>query len=114
MVAVATPLTFGSYGSLAKSVIDRMICLVLPHFTMLDGEVHHKPRYRRYPAWIALGTLSAPSAEQTALFARLVERNSVNLHNPAHASAVVAGDDSPTEAAHRLWQAAGIGAGVPA
>ena len=59
-----------------------MICLVLPQFTMVDGEVHHKPRYSRYPTWLALGTLPEHSAEESALFKRLVERNSVNLYNP--------------------------------
>ena len=102
VVAVASPVSFGCYGSLAKSVLDRMICLVLPHFTMVDGEVHHKPRYRRYPAWIALGTLPAPSAEQAALFARLVERNSVNMYNPAHGSAVIADDRVGRHAAREL------------
>ena len=59
--AIVSPVTFGSYGSLAKGVLDRMICLVLPHFTMIDGEVHHKPRYSRYPALLALGTLPGPT-----------------------------------------------------
>jgi len=100
--AVVTPVAFGSYGSRAKSILDRLICLVLPHFTRIDGEVHHRPRYERYPHMLALGTLEQASPEQAALFARLVERNAVNLHNPTHAVEVVAGDESPAGAARRL------------
>ena len=93
--AVVTPVSFGSFGSLAKSVLDRLICLVLPHFTMVDGEVHHRPRYRAIPRGARARNDAAPDAEQAALFARLVERNAVNLHNPTHAAETVAGDESP-------------------
>jgi hypothetical protein len=110
--AVVTPVSFGSYGSLAKNLLDRQICLNLPHFTMIDGEIHHRPRYDRYPVWLAIGTLPAPDAEQTELFARLVERNSVNMHNPAHAAQVVVGNQSPNAAVESLLAEARIGTEV--
>ncbi len=112
--AVVTPVSYGCYGSLAKSVLDRQICLVLPHFTMVDGEVHHVPRYDRYPVWLALGTLPIADAEQTALFSRLVERNSVNMHNPTHGSQVVVGNESPMAAVESLLAQAQLGTEVPA
>jgi multimeric flavodoxin WrbA len=112
--AIVSPVSFGSYGSLAKSVQDRLICLVLPHFTMVDGEVHHRPRYARYPVMLALGTLARPNEEQASLFARLVARNAINLHNPLHAVETVAGEDSPMAAAERLLDAAGVGSEVAA
>jgi hypothetical protein len=112
LCAVVTPVSFGCYGSLAKSLLDRQICLVLPYFTMVDGEVHHRPRYDRYPAWLALGTLPQPDAEQTALFARLVERNAVNMNNPAYGAQVVIGDDSPLRTVDSLLAGVGIGTEV--
>ncbi len=114
LFAIVSPIAFGSYGSLAKGVLDRMICLVLPHFTTVDGEVHHKPRYSRYPALLALGTLPSPDAEQEALFARLVERNSVNLHHPEHAVAVVAGDSDPVAVTQHLLDNVSAGREVTA
>lgn len=108
--AIVTPIAFGSYGWRAKSVLDRLICLVLPHFTMIEGEVHHRPRYPRYPHLLALGTLRKESPEQAALFARLVERNAVNLHNPTHAVAVVVADESPVVAAKGLTDRLVVGA----
>ncbi len=112
--AIVTPVAFGSLGSLAKGVQDRLICLVLPHFTMIDAEVHHRPRYERYPAMVALGTLPAPHAEQSALFDRLVERNAVNLHSSSHAALTIAGEEPAAPAAERLLDAAGLRAEVTA
>lgn len=91
-VAVVTPIVAGCYGSLAKRVLDRQICLLLPFFTMVDGEIHHELRYGGYPAFLALGTLPQPSPAEEALFAHLVERNALNMHRPPHGSGVVAGD----------------------
>ena len=100
--AIVSPIVFGSYGWRAKGILDRLICLVLPHFTMLDGEVHHRPRYERYPHLLALGTLEQASPQQAELFARLVERNAVNLHNPTHAAVAVSGDQALPDAVSRL------------
>ena len=108
VTAMVSPVTFGGYSSLAKSVLDRMICLVLPTFTMLNAEVHHNPRYEHYPIWLALGTQPEPSAEEAALFARVVERNAVNLHNPSHAVEVVVGGQSAEAAVERLLASAGL------
>jgi hypothetical protein len=79
-----TPITFGGYSSELKKVIDRNICLVSPFFTSIDGEVHHKPRYERYPRLAVVGVLPAPDPEQEELFRRLVERNAINMHTPAY------------------------------
>ncbi len=102
LYVVVTPVSFGSVGSLAKSVSDRLICLVLPHFKMIDGEVHHQPRYDRYPRYVALGTLPAPDPAQEALFRTLAERNAINLHNPASAAGVVAGEQDAAAIIERL------------
>lgn len=34
---------------LLKNAMDRNICIVHPHLEEVDGEVHHKKRYDRYP-----------------------------------------------------------------
>ena len=101
-VAMAGPVEFGAWGSLAKSALDRLICLVLPHFTKIGGEVHHEPRYARYPRWIALGTMPAPNPQAEAIFRRLIERNAVNLHLPAHAIGVLAGEADAARLAREL------------
>lgn len=111
LVAYLTPLTFGGYSSELKKALDRSICLVSPFFTHIDGEVHHKPRYDHYPAILGVGVSAAPNDVQTAIFARLIERNALNLHAPAHAALVVPSDaPAPTigQALHRALAQLGI------
>lgn len=102
--AVVTPVRFGSYGSVAKSALDRMIPLITPLFTMIDGETHHVARYPRFPHYVALGTsgLSDESAlaEEAAAFGRLAGRNAINFH--CTSTAVLAGpSDDIAEVAAR-------------
>jgi hypothetical protein len=84
-----TPITFGGYSSQLKKVVDRSICLVSPFFTRIDGEVHHRARYPRYPSLFGVGVLPAPHAAQEQIFHTLLVRNAINLHAPTHSSAVV-------------------------
>jgi hypothetical protein len=89
LVVLVTPVTFGGYSSEAKKALDRLICLVSPFFTRIDGEVHHHRRYARYPAFMAVGLLPKPDADEERVFETLVRRNAINMHAPVHASAVV-------------------------
>ncbi|MGE5189975.1 MAG: flavodoxin family protein [Gemmatimonadota bacterium] len=99
-VVYATPVTFGGYSSDLKKFLDRLIPVLDPRFAVVGGEVHHRLRYRRYPTMIGLGTLPAPDPEAEGLFARLVSRNGLNVHQAA-GSAVLVGVADPG-AARRL------------
>jgi hypothetical protein len=92
LLVYLTPVTFGGYSSQLKKAVDRLICLVSPFFTRIEGEVHHKPRYERYPRLVGLGLLPEEDRESGFLFAQLVCRNALNLHAPASASGVVWSD----------------------
>jgi hypothetical protein len=94
-----TPITFGGYSSELKKAVDRIICLISPFFKRIDGEVHHRPRYARYPALLGVGVLPAPHPEQEQIFATLVGRNAINLHAPRHGSAVLYRSQEPAAAA---------------
>lgn len=84
-----TPITFGGYSSELKKAVDRFSCpMLLPFFTKIDGEVHHKARYRPLPRLIGIGVLPRPDEESEQIFAKLVERNAINLHSPAARSVV--------------------------
>ena len=41
-----SPILFGSYSENIKAVIDRFIPYVLPYFRIVNGEMHHKMRYK--------------------------------------------------------------------
>ena len=92
-----TPVTFGGYSSELKKALDRNICLILPFFTKVDGEVHHKPRYDRYPRLLGLGLLPEADAESERIFKTLVDRNAINMHAPAHAAGVILGNQGVDE-----------------
>jgi hypothetical protein len=97
LVIYLTPVTFGGYSSELKKALDRCICLILPFFTKVDGEVHHKPRYDRYPRLLGLGLLPEADAESERIFKTLVGRNAINMHAPAHAAGVIL-DNQPADA----------------
>ena len=72
-----------------KKALDRSIGAVLPYFARIGGEVHHAPRYMRYPSLLAVGVANDDDDEERHLFSTLVDRNAINFHAPAHAAGVV-------------------------
>ena len=109
LVVYVTPVTFGGYSSLLKAILDRFIPVLDPRFTIVGGEVHHRLRYRRYPKTIVLGTLASPDPDAERLFANLVARNGLNLHQTIEAEVLVGVTDpaSARRTADRLLDRAG-------
>lgn len=89
LTAVLTPITFGGYSSEIKKALDRVICLVSPFFRRIDGEVHHRRRYGRYPGLVGVGVLWEPDQEQERIFRTLLARNARNLGAPVHAACIL-------------------------
>ena len=112
IVVYATPVTFGGYSSHLKKMLDRFIPVLDPRFTVVGGEVHHRLRYRRYPKTIGLGTLPSPDLEAERLFATLVARNGINVHQAVEAGVIVGSMDpgSVRSFAERLLDQAGVAA----
>jgi multimeric flavodoxin WrbA len=102
LVIYLTPVTFGGYSSELKKAVDRIICLISPFFKKIDGEVHHQARYDRYPALLGMGVLQAPHSAQEQIFHTLIGRNAINMHAPAHRSAVVYRSQDPATAVAAL------------
>jgi multimeric flavodoxin WrbA len=110
VVVYATPVTFGGYSSQLKKLLDRLIPVLDPRFTVVGGEVHHRLRYRRYPKTVGLGTLPSPDPEAERLFATLAARNGLNVHQTVEAGVLV-GMTYPASArsfADRLLDRAGV------
>jgi multimeric flavodoxin WrbA len=97
LVVLLSPITFGGYSSELKKALDRSIGIVSPFFTRIDGEVHHEARYARCPALVGVGVSEDRDPEEAQIFARLVGRNAINFHAPAHAVCIVSRDDSPEQ-----------------
>ena len=92
LLAVYSPVAFGCWNSEAKKALDRMVCLVSPHFAF-SGLTRHKPRYATLPALLGVGWLAEPDPEAASVFARLVEHNAYNLHSPAQRAVLLEQDE---------------------
>ena len=103
-----TPITFGGYSSELKKAVDRIICLISPFFKRIDGEVHHRPRYARYPALLGVGVLPAPHPAQEQIFDTLIGRNAINMHAPTHNSVILYRSQEPAAAATAVRSALNI------
>jgi multimeric flavodoxin WrbA len=92
-VFLLTSVTFGMYSSELKKALDRFPCpVLLPFFKRINGEIHHAPRYDKYPSLVAIGVLPNPDEESEQTFATLVGRNGINLHTNAISSIVYSND----------------------
>ena len=89
LLVFLTSITFGGYSSHLKKAVDRMIPIVSPFFMKKEGEIHHKPRYARYPHLRIVGVLSRPDEESEKIFRSLVARNARNFHAPSIAAKVI-------------------------
>src|SRR3990170_7750695 len=102
LLVFLTPVTFGGYSSELKKAVDRLIPLLSPFFVKIGREIHHKPRYPRYPPILGVGLMPVPDQEKERIFRTLVERNAVNYHSPYHeAVAIVAGQEETLRATLR-------------
>ncbi len=88
LMVFLSPVVFGTYSSQMKKSLDRMICLISPFFMKIEGEVHHRPRYKKYPSILAIGVMDIYACEHAETFKTIVRRNSINFHAPACESAV--------------------------
>ena len=84
-----TPLAFGGYGGVLKVALDRMIPTISPLFEWIHGEMHHRLRYPHPPPLAVVGWQRQADAESADIFARLVERNAINMHAPVHGALVL-------------------------
>ena len=60
LTVLASPVRMGFTSSLLKRAADQMIPLVHPYLVIEGGEMHHRPRYARYPL---MGLLLGPDAD---------------------------------------------------
>jgi len=91
LVIFLTPVVFGGYSPELKMALDRLIPLVSPFFMKIQGEVHHKPRYKHYPSLVGIGILPENDQNKEKIFKTLVNKNAVNMHNPSWAACVFSG-----------------------
>ena len=117
LLILLSPVTFGGYSSTLKRMLDHMIQNIMPFFTQIDGEVHHKARYGRYPNLLVIGWMDEPDATSETVFRHLVKRNAINMYARTTVNAVVYPNQSAAELssqAQRWLEALTRGESTPA
>lgn len=92
LLVLLTPIVFGGFSSRLKSVIDRMMGIVMPFQKKLGAVSHHPRRYRRTPILVGIGLLQEPCPAWEGTFVDLVERLAVDFQSPERAALIVVGD----------------------
>jgi hypothetical protein len=80
LTVMASPLVMGYPSALMKKTMDKLIPLIHPYATLVQGEVHHVARYPRYPR-LALLLEPEPDtdAEDLEIVRDLFSRAALNL-----------------------------------
>jgi hypothetical protein len=89
LMALISPIRWGSYSPDLKAALERSIPVLLPFFEFHQGEIHHKMRYLGHPRFLAFGISPAPGNENEAVFRRLVARNLLNFRSAQSAVKVL-------------------------
>ncbi len=79
VTVILTSILYGCYSADIKLVMDRLIPDILPFFKKIEGEVHHMPRYKKYPELVVIGIQKKSDAGEAETFKKLVQRNVINL-----------------------------------
>jgi len=95
LAILITPVIFGCYSYHAKKSMDRMIPNVLPFFRRYKGEIHHLPRYAKYPDIYIIGVV--PDDESAGIFEKLLQRNHLNFEGENFTYSIFYIDRSPDE-----------------
>ncbi|MCL2832151.1 MAG: NAD(P)H-dependent oxidoreductase [Treponema sp.] len=82
-VIYISKITWGSYSYDIKSFLDRCIPNIMPFFYVVNGEMRHKMRYKKFPYIISIGYGAKTEREKTT-FENLAKRNALNLMPPKY------------------------------
>lgn len=76
---IISEIRYGCYSPTIKKVLDRNINSILPFFKITNGEMHHAPRYSKYPNIIVLGYGNDITSEEEKTLTSLANANAINL-----------------------------------
>ncbi len=80
-VIFASPLYAGFTSSSLKKITDRLIVLLHPYITIIDGELHHMKRYQSYPDFgLVLEKECDTDDEDIAIINTIYDRFGLNFH----------------------------------
>ena len=82
LVILASPIIMGYPSAIVKNALDRIIPLIHPYLEDVNGEVHHKKRYKKYPSLaLILEKGEDTDAEDIEIITEIFERSALNLQS---------------------------------
>ena len=75
---VVTRILWGTYSTRVKQYFERTLPLLHPFFRKVNGEMHHRLRYRDYPALLTVG-YGAADADEEQTFIRYTASHRDNI-----------------------------------
>ncbi len=84
-----TSVTFGGYSFELKKAVDRFLPIFIPVFTKVNGEVHHRLRYKKHPKLIGIGHSIHESRNYDDIFKKLISRNAINFRSPSQSAEIL-------------------------
>lgn len=79
VVIFVSPIKYGCYSVVIRRAMDRLLPNVLPFFRKFHNEVHHAPRYPKYPQVVVFGYGEEISDFEIDTFKSLSDANAVNF-----------------------------------
>ncbi len=74
-----SPVKYGCYSPAIRRTLDRVLPNILPFFKKVNGELHHAPRYKKYPKFVTLGYGEDVATEEADTFRALSHANAINF-----------------------------------
>ena len=102
LIIYLTPITFGGYSFQLKKALDRMLPLISPFFQKINGEIHHKGRYKKYPMILGIGVTDSIANNESKIFRKLVERNGINFHSKNDNSIIIMKKENKEEIENKI------------
>lgn len=80
LVLFASPVIMGFTSALLKKVHEKFLPLIHPYFELVNGEVHHLPRYDKYPLMALLLEKGADcDQDDIDIITDIYRRDAINL-----------------------------------
>jgi len=74
-----SPVKYGCYTPAIRRTLDRMLPNILPFFKKVNGEMHHAPRYKKYPRFVVFGYGEDITSDEEDTFRSLCDANATNF-----------------------------------
>jgi len=82
LIVFASPLVLGNVSALLRGTQDRLIPLLHPYITLVEGEMHHRKRYDRMPLIsLVYEATDEDTDEDLAIVKTLFERFALNFRS---------------------------------